>query len=405
MKYLTDVICVFFPSLPLGVNTMKTKLISFKAQAVILSAMAVLVVPNVFADTVTEKGGVASLNVSPTASVAPALDYAHAQAMPMPTVTSVSGSQLESLMEAQSSIDQGTPVSYPGNPGDGKLSPVAIPASLAVSSTNEVGSQEYGTSNHVFTTNRTNAYPYVNPTTTRSYPFRAAGKLYFKKGTSTYVCSASLIKRGVIVTAAHCVTQFGSKAFYSGFQFMPGYDQGVAPYGIATYKNVRVLSSYFNGTDSCQTAGVVCQNDVAVIVLNTNVGNSAGWFGYGYGYSYVNNQALITQLGYPVALDGGAWQERTDSQGYKSTTMSNNTIIGSLQTGGSSGGPWVVNLGNAPTLNGTSFGTAPSRNIVVGATSWGYVSTAVKEQGASPFTSTNVGTLVSGACTTYPASC
>ena len=32
-----------------------------------------------------------------------------------------------------------------------------------------------------------------------------------------------------------------------------------------------------------------------------------------------------------------------------------NTVIGSLQTGGSSGGPWVVNLGVTPSLNGATY--------------------------------------------------
>ena len=106
-----------------------------------------------------------------------------------------------------------------------------------------------------------------------------------------------------------------------------------------------------------------------------------------------------------MALDGGAWQERTDSQGYVSSGMSNNTVIGSLQTGGSSGGPWIVNLGMAPTLNGTSFGTSATHNIVVGVTSWGYTSTTVKQQGASPFTSGNIGVLVNTVCSSYPGSC
>ena len=35
--------------------------------------------------------------------------------------------------------------------------------------------------------------------------------LFFKIGSSTYVCSASLIKRGVVVTAAHCVANFGRR--------------------------------------------------------------------------------------------------------------------------------------------------------------------------------------------------
>lgn len=100
-----------------------------------------------------------------------------------------------------------------------------------------------------------------------------------------------------------------------------------------------------NGTDTCATRGVVCRNDVAVITLNRSggsyVGTRTGFFAYGvncYGYNG-SNQALITQLGYPVALDSG------------------------------------------------------------------YTNTAVKQQGASPFTTGNITTLVNAACGATPGAC
>jgi V8-like Glu-specific endopeptidase len=56
-----------------------------------------------------------------------------------------------------------------------------------------------------------------------SYPYRPTGKLYFKIGTQTFICTASLIKKGVLVTAAHCVFNFGkgSSGWYSGFVWCP----------------------------------------------------------------------------------------------------------------------------------------------------------------------------------------
>ena len=136
-------------------------------------------------------------------------------------------------------------------------------------------------------------------------------------------------------------------------------------------------------------------------------GARTGYLGYGWnGYSYNSSgQVLISQLGYPVALDGGALMERTNSQGFTSASDSNNTVIGSLQTGGSSGGPWVANLGIAPALNGTSFGNGANHNVVVGVTSWGYISTAIKQQGASRFTTSNITVLVNTVCTGTPAAC
>jgi hypothetical protein len=171
-----------------------------------------------------------------------------------------------------------------------------------------------------------------------------------------------------------------------------------------------VLANYLNGTDSCSQYGVTCQDDVAVMVLNPQsgryAGTSTGYLGFAYGgLGFTGGTTHITELGYPVDLDGGVYMERNDAQGAVSFGTANNTIIGSLMTAGSSGGPWVVNFGQAPALNGTSFGAYASYNMVVGVTSWGSATVNVKNQGASPFTSTNIHTLITKACSLYPAAC
>jgi V8-like Glu-specific endopeptidase len=408
-------------------NTHSTFLTSSRIASVVLACAASA---GAFAGPQVSKAGAVTV-LTPAAAAVKSIDYANAISLDVPRALFQSGSQLDSLLEAQAAAGvssasgvaggSGTPAGAgnaagtgfsAGGAGSGQLSPVTLVApkpsagalasqGFIVSEAGGVAPQDYGTSSHVYTEARTNA---LGDLTTRYYPYRATGKLWFNIGSGTYVCSASLIKPGVIVTAAHCVANFGASQFYSNWQFAAAYDGGVAPYGIATAKQARVMTAYFNGTDSCAQRGVVCQNDVAVIVLNSNVGSSAGWYGYGWdGYSYANNQAHITQLGYPQSIDGGSWQERTDSQGYVSGSMSNNTVIGSAMTGGSSGGPWLVNLGVAG--SGQGAGLAPNGNIVVGVTSWGYTDSGVKEQGASRFTSTNIVPLVNAACSAYPGSC
>src|ERR1700730_7264366 len=98
--------------------------------------------------------------------------------------------------------------------------------------------------------------------------------------------------------------------------------------------------------------------------------------------------------------------ERNDSEGVVSGSNSSNTIIGSLMCGGSSGGPWLNNFGIRPTLTGQINGTAFNPNVVVGVTSWGYeTNQSVKQQGASPFTSNNITSLVTSACNSPPTAC
>src|SRR5436190_1748141 len=176
------------------------------------------------------------------------------------------------------------------------------------------------------------------PSRCPSIPYRPSGKLFFNIGASTYLCSASLIKPGIVVTAAHCVANFGASQFYSNWHFVPGYRNGVAPFNNWTAASATILTSYFNGTDSCSVAGVVCQDDVAVLVLNTIAGaypgTTIGWYGYGvngYGFTAAATPLThITQIGYPVCLNNGEYMERNDSQGFKSVPDSSNTVIGSL---------------------------------------------------------------------------
>ncbi len=290
------------------------------------------------------------------------------------------------------------PGSKPNSSASGLSVKLADPA--AISPSNSVESDNFGTSNHPFTTAR-------NPQTV-GYPYSPSGKLYFNIGSSTYVCSASVIQRGVIVTAAHCVANFGARQFYSNWRFVPAYNNGTAPYGEWTANRAIVPTSYYTGTDRCSQRGVVCDNDVAVLVMNPksnfNVGDYTGWYGFAYGGSgyttFLNNTATqLTQIGYPVALDNGQIQERNDALSYTNSNGSFQQLIGSLMTGGSSGGPWVINYGIPPTLNGTTAGRYPNPNIVTGVTSWGFTDANVKQQGASVFTSSNILSLYNTACT------
>lgn len=378
---------------------------------------------------VNEQGGVTTITF-PDRSRQMAdegIDYKNAKPTPLPSAKAPFPGF--SILDSNQ-IYLGEPSYSPGGQGDGKQNPkVLIPQSElqelqdpngeannpdATPYLNGAEPYEYGTSNLPYATSRVDALigtTLVNQTS-KFPPFRPAGKLFFSKtGTDSYICSASLIKRGVVVTAAHCVSEFGKNRFYSKIQFIPAYYNGVAPYGVWTAKSVRVMTSYLNGTDPCYQKGVICQNDVAVITLNaktnpTYPGTSTGWYGYGangYGFT-TNKEAQISQLGYPASHDGGGLMQRTDSLGFIYAPYANNTLIGSRQTGGSSGGPWLVNLGIPATLSGTGYGASAAYNIVVGTTSW-QSSTTVKLMGASPFLSTNIVPLVSAACTATPAAC
>ncbi len=364
---------------------------------------------------VSHKKGVTSLTLPRSAAQAGAntIDYVNAQAMDLPRAPAPSPAEAEDdlINTLISPQDMGEPGSSEGGVGNGIETPVFLGTPNAqASDALEVEPQEFGTSNQPFSTARADLSPAATNT---QFPYRASGKLFFNivGDARTFVCSASLIKRGVVVTAAHCVAQFGARRFHTNWRFVPGYRNGAAPFGTWTVNTAIVLTSYFNGTDPCAVSGIVCQNDVAVLRLNaqsgTFPGTRTGFYGFGWnGFGFTGSGLThVTQIGYPVCLDNGQLMERNDSQGFRSAANSNNTLIGSLMCGGSSGGPWLINFGIRPALTATTNGSFPNPNIVVGVTSWGFISTAVKQQGASPFLSTNIVPLVNSACVSSNPAC
>jgi len=293
-----------------------------------------------------------------------------------------------------------------GNPGSGgEEFKYALPLTSTIGNKMEYGEKVDG---YIlpYTTSRVDMYPKINKTNfSRKFPFRASGQLFFSKGQRSHLCSAAMIKRGVLVTAAHCVTDYGSGKFFRQFLYLPARKQKTAPYGIWKAKKVYVLSSYFHGKQGECTQGVLCKNDIAVIVLSPKKGKYAGdltgWFPYGINtYSYAKNTvAQITQLGYPASHDKATQMQRNDSCGIRVKRYKNNTIIGSRMTGGSSGGPWLVNFGQIAQLDyGVTVGQEAKSNVLVGVTSWGYGNNSYKIQGASQFTKQNIGKLVNMAC-------
>lgn len=338
------------------------------------------------------------------------VDYANAIPLELPRNTAGPASQDDSA--DQRPFNLGPSGFEPGGDGDGgTANATTLPTNRALQDREEPPSPpEFGTGGTPYTTALQD-----NPSID---PYRRAGKLFFKKADGgSYICSASLIKTGVIATAAHCVFKFGANngnGFYTSFKYVPAYKNGAAPFGEWDWEYVSIPTPYFNGKDKCAKGakGVVCQNDVAVIVLRAQAGAypgaRTGWFGYAWGgYSFTKkNLVHVTQLGYPGAINNGQEMIRNDSQGVVVKSQAGNTVIGSQQTGGSSGGPWLANFGPATSPgSGASVGKAGNRNVVVGTTSWGYTSLDPKEQGASPFTTTNIRDLIKDVCGKHPASC
>jgi glutamyl endopeptidase len=105
-------------------------------------------------------------------------------------------------------------------------------------------------------------------TYTTTYPARAIALVTFDGG----YCTGWFYGPNVVATAGHCVHSGGSGGSWrTNVRVWPGYNAGSAPYGSYPANwTASVIGWTSNGDE---------RYDYGVIKLNTNVGNTVGWFG------------------------------------------------------------------------------------------------------------------------------
>lgn len=190
-----------------------------------------------------------------------------------------------------------------------------------------------------------------------TYPYTTVGKLFFFVPTGnsvpsgTYVCSASVaVKTYMVITARHCTFDIGSGKFYTNWVFYPGWQNGSDstlhgawfPYVVATWvsSNTRSLTTGWDIAmmDMHDSTGTGCGGDRGL-----TIGRYTGWLGYSYGGDFSQRQWNI--FGYPQAypFDGNYLYQDNGATGAVNPFGTTNVVeAGNPQTGGTSGGPWVI---------------------------------------------------------------
>ncbi len=167
---------------------------------------------------------------------------------------------------------------------------------------------------------------------------QAVGKVYFTMPNGgTASCSASTVasgKRRLVMTAGHCVHQGAGGQWYSNWQFVPRYRNGVRPFGTFVASSLNTRTAWINSSSYAEDMGIAVMyngGSYGAKVVDTVGGHGLRW---NWGYS-----VSVTALGYPSNLGGG------ESQYYCQSTTWN---AGGQQirmycnmTYGSSGGPWL----------------------------------------------------------------
>lgn len=180
----------------------------------------------------------------------------------------------------------------------------------------------------------------IDPSQYGVYPLSTVGKVFFTDNGANYVCSASIAGNNTVWTAGHCVFNSVRKTWHTNWVFVPGYYDGNAPRGYWYARELWALNGWINGTNN---AG----HDIGMAVLNRDASgfSVAQRFGaLGYMANASRNQ-LFTSFGYPAAAPYNGlrmaycqdWLRRTDAT-YNPATNG----MGCDHTGGSSGGPWLV---------------------------------------------------------------
>jgi V8-like Glu-specific endopeptidase len=210
-----------------------------------------------------------------------------------------------------------------------------------------------------------------------TYPYRAAGKLFFTLHGFDFVCSAALISRSIIVTAGHCVND-GDGTFASRAVFVPAYSESAPEdlFGRCSVTHIWTTPEWNSGL------GLAFEHDVAVALCdrvegrrvrdNPLIGDLTGWLGF----CYRNCRMpffMDTQIGYPVNYYGGG--EMTISQHLAETVTgviggwpTGAYVHGSGMGGGASGGPHIMNSGAIDeTATPSEF---PDRNVTLAVSSF-----------------------------------
>jgi V8-like Glu-specific endopeptidase len=272
----------------------------------------------------------------------------------------------------------GTSVSLPGKRptvavGADAAARLYDPAQVKVQAETGIEPQAVGSFGAHFTSGRVN-----QPALETIYPNRMVGKLFFTDIVTgvNYVCSASVLRFRIVLTAGHCVHKGsgGNAGYYTNFVFVPAFRDGTAPLGRFTARFAGTTFQWFTSSGAAPPNAA----DFGMLEMNdrdgVRIGSITGFFGFRT-LGLIPNHT--TKLGYPCNIDACQKMQQVTSQSFRAVSP-NNVEYGSNAKGGSSGGPWVQNYG----VQGTG-GLTTGLNQVVGVTSYAYPSTSLDLQGSS----------------------
>jgi V8-like Glu-specific endopeptidase len=200
------------------------------------------------------------------------------------------------------------------------------------------------------------------------FPYRAVGKIFFKQLGINYVCSGASVTggtRNVVYTAGHCVST-GASVFSTNVIFVPARRNGAEPYGRFAATQLWTTSAWHTTHDFTYDVGAF---SVGLNALRQTLRSRVGALGFAWNQS---RDQHWNDFGYPAAapFTGETLQVCQASHGTDDLSVPgvgpDPLGIGCDQTGGSSGGPWILGLKSKNWLNGVnSYKYLPSQSLAM----------------------------------------
>lgn len=181
---------------------------------------------------------------------------------------------------------------------------------------------------------------------------KTSGRVFFTFGDRTASCSGDSITSAngsTVITAGHCVKYQGT--WHTNWIFVPGYDNGNAPYGQWSATKTFATDQWAASEDMNMDVGLAVVAPLNGQKLSQAVGAQGILFNGGY------NKKMYS-FGFPAAAPyDGTKLVYCSGNTSKDFLLTKDHGLGCNMTGGSSGGPWFQDFNEA-----TGLGTQVSVN-------------------------------------------
>ncbi|WP_067608925.1 trypsin-like serine peptidase [Nocardiopsis listeri] len=201
---------------------------------------------------------------------------------------------------------------------------------------------------------------------------RTTGKVYLTMDGRDFTCSASVVdsaNESTLVTAGHCAKD-GKGAWARNWTFVPGHDDGDAPHGKFTARDLIVSPKWAKEADDSYDFAMVVLNEADSTTVQDRVGSQRLSFDT-WTEDRVNQGVQVYTFGYPSASPfDGKNLHYCSGRTVPDTGGTTANGVRCSMTQGSSGGPWFADFdpstGQGNIASVVSFKYADDRTIQYG---------------------------------------